>query len=312
MVRYTALIAIVGDAPPNLIYNLDVQCLNYSRIVSRSTSGSEQFTQQRCAIARYYITGNFVAGYEVVAAQTRITDTVEAVTWTWTRTGGGRTTVASTSTAPPRVIPRITVDPVDFGNVLIGKTLTRQTTVRNVGTVGVFVNAASITPPFTVAQPNCDLPVGATCTIDVTFSPTAPRQEQALLTVSGGVPGAAGTAAQAPVTGTSEDKGDVLLSTPQFQPTPVGQTSPTVDATLTNVGSLPFNVKTVTVSPPFLTLGNKCPVLLQPSQTCTVQLAFRPTAPGPAMGTIVISLVGATLLDLKGSLSAVAPCRRRS
>ena len=307
-IRYTVLIAVVGDAPPNLLYNVDVQCLNFSRIVTRSTSGSDSFTQLRCGIARYYITGISFGLRRGGRAESghghgRIGDLDMDPAGRVTNTS---TTTATTTTAPV-LLPKISVDPVDFGNVLIGKSLTRQTTVRNTGPIPVAVRAASVPPPFSVTQPNCDLQPGATCTIDVTFSPTAPRQEQTLLTVNAGIPGAAGAAAQAPVTGTSEDRGDVLLSTPQFQPTPVGQTSPTVDATLTNVGSLPFNVKTVAVTPPFVSVGNKCPVLLQPNQTCTVQLAFRPTAPGPATGSISVSLAGATLLDLKGSLSAVAP-----
>ncbi len=307
---FTAVITVIGEAPPNLLYSLDVQCFQYSKIVALPSSGSETLNQSQCQIFRWYIVGPVVPGYQVTSAYNAISANSAGVTWTWTRTG--RTTTPSTpststtSTTAPPIAPKISVDPVDFGNVLIGKSATRQTVIRNTGTVPVSVRTAVVAPPFAASLPSCELPVGGSCTADVTYSPTAPRQDQALLTVSG-LSGNLGAVAQAPVTGNSEDRGDVLLGTPQFQPTAVGQSSPVADATLTNVGSLPFNVKTVSVTAPFVVLGNKCPVLLQPAQVCTVQLAFRPTAPGPATGTITVSLVGATLLELKGSLSAVAP-----
>ncbi len=301
---------VQGDPPPSVVYNLQVSCGGASKNYKFTgpDSAAIQIEAGTCDIQEWFTSG-VTPGYTLVSStKNQITDRAQSIVWVWqTRTTRATSSTSTTTTQPVRVPPKISVDPVDFGNLLIGKTATRQTTIRNIGTIAVAVRTATVPQPFTVSQPNCDLAPGATCTLDVTYSPTAPRADQALLTVSAIGANALGAAAQAPVTGNSEDRGDVLLSTPQFQPTAVGQTSPVVDATLTNVGSLPFNVKTVAVTPPFLTVGNKCPVLLQPGQTCAIQLAFRPTVPGPASGTLSVSLAGATLLDLKGSLSAVAP-----
>ena len=317
---FTAGVVVTGDAPPGLIYNLQVSCSflksSFSQVYQFQGTGTVAVPASGgCDIVEWYTNGS-TAGYTLVSVTKNvITDRVQTVTWVWpSRTGSSSPptkpttpTTPTTTAAPVRVPPRISVDPVDFGNLLIGKSATRQTVVRNVGTIAVSARSAAVSPPFSVTQPSCDLQPGATCTVDVTFSPTVPRQEQATLTVSAAGANGLGAVAQTTVTGNSEDRGDVVLSTPQFQPTPVGQTSPVADATLTNVGSLPFNVKSVSATPPFLSIGNKCPILLQPGQTCTLQLAFRPTAPGPATGSVSVSLAGATLLDLRGSLSAVAP-----
>lgn len=332
---FGVIAAITGSAPPNLIYVIQVSCIpstttapptsnpnggtgvigqrpsglqmlrsgpltqgRFSQLLRFTSSGSQVIvTPLNCDIIEYYILGNYDSSRLISVTKQVLSDRVQSVTWAWV----GPTT---TTTSPPVVPARITVDPIDFGNSLIGQAQTRQSVIRNTGTVPVTVRNATATPPFSVGSVSCDLQPGASCSVDVSVVSNKTGEFAGTLTVSASGPNRQPAAGQGALRASFDDRGDVLLTTPAFAPTIVGQSN-SADATLTNVGSLAFNLKAVSVAGPFVSLGNNCPVLIQPGKACAIQMVFRPTAAGPATGTILVSLVGATLLDVRGSLSGV-------
>jgi hypothetical protein len=120
-------------------------------------------------------------------------------------------------------IPDIVISPgaLDFKDVIISQTSTIQTiTITNTGAADLIVNSIEITgtsqtlfaagPGVTngCALPNATIIQGASCTLDVTFTPTALGPQDALLYINSNDPGTARL--QVSLTG----EGVIALSTP--------------------------------------------------------------------------------------------------
>jgi hypothetical protein len=191
----------------------------------------------------------------------------------------------------------------DFGGVRVGTTSTAQTfTISNTATGpdagpmtipagGVTLTGAD-TGQFTVGTDTCSgtvVAVGLSCTVAVTFSPASTGAKSANLHVADNATGAphdvalggTGTEPALAVSPAVKDFGSVL----------VGTTSPAQAFTLTNSGSGASVLGTVALSGgaagQFAIGGDSCSgTTLGPGASCTVSLAFGPTAVGAQAATL--------------------------
>ena len=229
--------------------------------------------------------------------------------------GGGGPTLSAT----------VTPTSLTFANQADFTTSGAQTvTVRNTGTAqltgGTFTIAGPFARPFAGGTCGATLNVGATCTINVVFSPTTVGALTGTLTVAyaGGA-----TVTGSPValsgTGTAEGRltftsatngtltgaGTGAASLTFTIPTPRAPVASVI--TVTNSGTGPLTVNATTLLVNFLgrysVTGNTCTAPLAVNGTCTVSVTYatpttRPLFPAPGVLQMTNTGVAAGLLAL--------------
>jgi len=167
---------------------------------------------------------------------------------------------------------------LNFGLLQIGLTSAAQTvTVTNVSSHAV--NFTSIASSGNYSQNNTcgtSLTASASCTVSITFTPTAQGTRTGAVTFKDNSPGS--PTQTVALTGTGETL--ALGFTPaslSFGGVLVGASS-TLKATLTNDGASSVNITGITVSPAdgTYTQTNNCPSTLGVQQTCTITIVFTP------------------------------------
>ncbi len=216
-----------------------------------------------------------------------------ARTSTFTITDGAGTQTASlfgTGTAP--ATDALSAQSLTFGPQQLATSSSPQTiTVTNSGDVALTLIAAQvITGDFSVVNAcGNSLNAHATCSISVTFQPTAVGPATGTLTVTDQY-----RTQTLSLTGTGVAPPGVSLSPTtaiNFPDTGVGITAVSPIVTLTNNGGLPLAISSTTVTGDFAIVPgtNTCPATLGIAAACTVQLAFTPTAAGPRTGTLTLT-----------------------
>jgi hypothetical protein len=178
-------------------------------------------------------------------------------------------------------------------------------TLTNVGTSALTINSITITGTGSgsFAQTNTcgsSLAAGTSCTISITFDPKSAGTFTPALSVN-----YVGTASPQKValsgTGLALPTVSLLPSTLKFATQVVGTSSAAQTATLTNTGDQSVTISSITISGAFSETNN-CPSSLGVSQSCQIQVTFKPTAKGTASGTLSVT-DNATKSPQKVSLS---------
>ena len=158
-------------------------------------------------------------------------------------------------------------------------------------TGGVTLTIAGIVASSEYAESNnCGsaLAVGASCSIAVTFTPTAAGSQPGVLTVSANVSGGQITAA---LNGSGLAPGVLTLSPTSltFPGTVIGQTAAAQTVTANNTGATAIQLGTPTLAGDYAFSNDSCSsAILAPSASCTMQIAFTPTASGNRPGTLTV------------------------
>jgi hypothetical protein len=198
-----------------------------------------------------------------------------------------------TSPAFPPYLPdngsQISISPsaLGFGSVATGSPSAPQAvTVTNTGTAAAPVTGIATTGDFSQTN-NCgsSIAAGASCTVTVTFRPAASGSRTGTLTIT-----AAGITNSVPLSGTGVAPGPILSPNPSalsFPGTVVGNTAAAQTVTVTNTGTTSANVSGVTTTGDF-SQTNTCGTVAV-NASCTVTVAFRPTAAGARSGSLTIT-----------------------
>jgi hypothetical protein len=194
---------------------------------------------------------------------------------------------------PPYPNSGVTASPsaLNFGSVATGSTSAPQNvTVSNPTSSAASVSSISASGDF--AQTNTcgsSIPANSSCTVSVTFTPTATGTRTGTLTVNAG-----GTTNTVSLTGTGTTSGGgsaTLTASPtslSFGNQAVGSTSAAQTVTVSNTGSAPASVSSVSASGPFAET-NTCGSSIAAGASCTVSVTFTPTATGAASGNLMVS-----------------------
>jgi hypothetical protein len=189
---------------------------------------------------------------------------------------------------------------VDFGTQLVGATTAPQTitwTNNNSTSISIASIAVVATSPpaaatdFAIAPGgNCgtSLAAGASCTVNVTFTPSVASVESAQLVFTDTDPN---NQQSATLTGTGTNSAPVVGFMPTSLTFPgqlVTTSSATMPVTLKNSGSTTLNITSITESGDF-TETNTCGTSVPAGMTCTITVTFKPTATGSRTGTISVS-----------------------
>jgi hypothetical protein len=158
------------------------------------------------------------------------------------------------------------------------------------------VNLVSTGNDFSLDAAACinqTLQPGASCSLRVTFSPTAPGLRTAILVISDT---ASPSQQRLDLVGTGAASARTLAISPSslsFGAQPLHSTSPARTVTLRASGDAPVNITAVDL----VSTGNDFTLdasactnqTLQPSASCTLKVTFSPTAPGLRTAILVIS-----------------------
>jgi hypothetical protein len=205
---------------------------------------------------------------------------------------------------PPYPDEGVTATPsaLNFGSVATGATSAPQTvTVSNPTGSAAAVSSITATGDYAQAN-NCgsSIPANGSCTVNVTFSPTASGARGGALTVNAG-----GVTNTVSLSGTGTAPGPVLNANPgglSFAATVVGSTSAAQAVTVTNSGTSTATVSGVTASGDYSQTNNCTTIAVNAS--CTVNVTFKPTAGGTRNGTLTVTSDannGPTTVGLSGT-----------
>ena len=208
----------------------------------------------------------------------------------------------------PQPAAALSVANFDFGTVAVGTasnplTITYTASQGCVAVPTIFTNSPDFQQTNTCSSV---LGTGASCTIQVTFLPSASGARGGTLIVASG--------ALASLTNFTGQGGIAIASiTPSvsFLNQPVGTTSQAQFATLVNLGSEPLQISAISTSGDFAQTNN-CPATLSPGANCTIFVTFTPVIGGVRSGNLVVSsnggvaastLIGVGLSDFAVSVS---------
>ena len=197
-----------------------------------------------------------------------------------------------------------TVSRLTFGAQQQGTQSTAQTvTLTSSGNSPVTISSLAVAGDF-VETDTCSgqtLPVGSTCTVSVSFAPTATGARTGLLTVYANIAGGQVTVSLA---GTASAPAAVVL-TPgvlSFPSTIVNQTAPTQIITISNTGGNAATLQTPTISGDFTVKQSTCGTSLAAQTGCSVVISFTPTASGTRTGVLtVVDSAGTQTAQLNGT-----------
>ncbi len=200
-----------------------------------------------------------------------------------------------------------------FGAVAVGTSAVKQTvTVSNAGGIAAtsVAVANSNAARFAVSNNTCGplLANGASCTLDVVYSPAAVGADSGTLAVSH----AGGTPVAVAMTGSGTAPPSASLAvTPSalaFGSVTVGTTSAIQAVTISNNGGGPASGLGVANSNAavFPVGANTCGTTLAAGASCTVSLTYQPAAAGAATGALTISRTGGASIDVALSGTGVA------
>src|SRR5438105_39673 len=205
--------------------------------------------------------------------------------------------VALGGTGQAAAAPAVTLNPTSltFGNQAVTTTSSPQAiTLRNVGTASLSISSIALsgTNSGDFAQTNnCPtgsntLAVNASCTINVTFTPTARGARGGTLTVSSNAPG---TAPSVSLSGTGIAPVASLSPTSlTFATLRLTTTSAAKSVTLSNTGDATLHITSIAVTGDFAQTNN-CSSTLAPGASCTVSVTFTPRMTGTRTGTLTVS-----------------------
>jgi hypothetical protein len=206
------------------------------------------------------------------------------------------------SHTPPAV--GFTPSTLSFGNQTLNTTSTPAlpVTLKNTGTGPLTINAIVASGDFAETSTGANacpinpatLAAGATCTINVTFTPTALGTRTGTLAVTDN---AVGSPQTVPLTGTgvAAPSAALMPTSLTFSGQMLTTTSAAQPVTLKNTGTGPLTISTIAASGDFAetsTGANACPInpaTLAAGATCTISVTFAPTAVGARSGTLTVT-----------------------
>ncbi|HEY0263476.1 MAG TPA: choice-of-anchor D domain-containing protein [Granulicella sp.] len=210
---------------------------------------------------------------------------------------------------------------LSFGPQSVGTVSAAQTvTITNNGHAPLTVSSVAITgglgtptlpaePDFAATTDSCSgatVPVGGSCAVEVSFLPVATGARPGVLTLYGNV---SGGQASVTLTGTGTPPGAVVL-TPlslSFPATLVGAVSAAQNITVANTGGAVVTLGAPAVTGDYRIVTNTCAATLSAATSCTVAIAFAPTATGARAGSFTLTdSAGTQTASLRGNGSAPA------
>ncbi|HEY1937258.1 MAG TPA: choice-of-anchor D domain-containing protein [Candidatus Angelobacter sp.] len=193
-------------------------------------------------------------------------------------------TLTGTGVGP---LPSFAPTSLTFATQLAGTTSAAQSvSFSNIGNVPLAITGFAMNGDFSETN-NCgtSLAAGASCTINVVFTPTADGTQHGSITLVSNFNGLPFVS----LTGTGQAaQASVSPASLTFPPLLLGTTSAAQSVTLTNSGDLPISISGTTISVDYAQT-NDCGTSLGVGASCTFSITFTPTVQGSDNGSLVVN-----------------------
>ena len=208
--------------------------------------------------------------------------------------GGGATqtvNITGTGTTPAPILT-FSSSSLNFGTQVIGSTSgTSTVTVNNTGNAAANFSSIAVTGANLTdfgQSNNClpSLPVGQSCSISVTFTPSATGARTAAVTLTDN---ATNSPQNIALTGTGVSPVTLSASSLSFGAVLVGANSTLPAVILTNNQTVALTGISIVASPSIFTQTNTCGTTIAAGATCTISVTFTPTDGVPYSGTVSIT-----------------------
>lgn len=202
-------------------------------------------------------------------------------------------TVTVTGTGAPAIILQSSVPELQFPATPVGTTSAALTaTISNLGRQAANGLALAVSGPYALVagSTTCKtkLPGSSSCTVGISFTPTASGEQPGALTVT--VTNLGVSALTVPLGGTGQAVGGITANPTQmtFGSVVLGQTSAPQTLTVTNSGQAYLSGVSISATGSFALLGNVCPATLAAGTSCTTGVEMTPKTTGIQSGTLTI------------------------
>lgn len=181
---------------------------------------------------------------------------------------------------------------LNFGYHQIGNVSNQQKLTLTNGSLDLLqINSIAINNTDFTQTNNCgtSLAAGSSCTILVTFDPSQPVAESAMLTISDN---AVNSPQVVTLNGTGAIEPIVIFPIQvNFGSVSVGK-SLSLPVTLANASNQPLTIQSIAASPTAYTQSNSCGTSLVVGASCTITVTFSPTSTGAINGSLSMGLNG--------------------
>ena len=190
----------------------------------------------------------------------------------------------------PGSAPAVSASPflLQYASQQIGSSSPAATALlRNAGSSSLLISSITASGDFTETN-DCGttVPAAGSCTLSVTFSPTAAGSRSGSIIVQDN---AAGSPHIINLSGDALGAVAVLTAASLgFAAQPVGSSSTAQGVTLTNAGNVALTVSDVQIAGDFVQ-NNNCPASLAANTSCVVNVTFTPIATGARSGSVTIT-----------------------
>ncbi len=262
------------------------QTATFTVVAAGTTPLSYQWQKNSVNIA-----GATLASYTTPATTT--SDSGSGFTVVVSNTAGTVTSSAATLTVNPAPAPVIQVSPtsINFGNAVVGISLSQALIVKNTGTATLSISQVSAGSAFSVSGFSLPFNVsaGQQTTITVAFLPTAIGPASGNISIVSNAP-TSPTSVGLNGTGIAATFAlGISPTTLSFGNVTTGTSSAAQTVTVTNTGNSNVAISQITLSGAGYTMtGGSAPVTLTPSQNITLSVQFSPNVAGTVNGNISI------------------------
>jgi len=292
----TGTAPLVSLSPTSLTFPAQQVGSSSAQSVTLSNTGSATLS-----ITSITVSGDFsqtnTCGSSVAAGASCTLSVTFKPTTTGTRTGAvtitdnaspATQTVSLTGTGVGTPVVSLSPTSLTFPAQRVGTSSSAQSvTLKNTG--NATLNITSITVSGDFSQTNTcgsSVAAGASCTLSVTFTPTASGSRSGSLTLTDNASPATQTVS---LTGTGTAPVVSLSPTSlTFSAQRVGTSSSAQSVTLKNTGSATLSITSITVSGDF-SQTNTCGSSVAAGASCTLSVTFKPTAAGTRTGAVTIT-----------------------
>lgn len=198
---------------------------------------------------------------------------------------------SGSSAPPPPPTMSLTPASLDFGVRIVGTASGPQVeTLTNTGSSELAINNVAITgtnaTDFDQSRTcGSSLGAGASCTLNVTFTPSQPGQRSASITITDDGVGSPQVLSLNGVGGDSGPNATLMPTTLAFGNQDTDTTSPAQTITLSNYGTTTLGIAGITLSANF-GQTNTCNSTLASGASCTISVTFTPGNTGSLNGTL--------------------------
>lgn len=213
-----------------------------------------------------------------------------AYTFTVTATNAAGTGSASapSNSVTLTVSATLTPAPASFGSVVVGSTATLNITLINTGNAFMVLSGISVSGSFFTQASACptSLAPGASCSITVSYAPTATGPSSGQLSVQSN---AASTPHVVALDGTGTAPGVSLTPSPiAFGDVPVGGNA-SATLNLANTGTAPLSISSIVTTGTFFSNTTTCGSSLAPGASCPIVVTYAPGVAGAHSGQVSVT-----------------------